>query len=159
MAGKKKLDRQRSSFGKYLLGLRTKAELGPTEAYKKLGLKGRHILDDYEIGKVTPRYPTLLRMSQVYHAPLDDILRKAYWPQLILLPLDFFINLDQLDPLTTENLITQIEEGLSEFERKELTKFVEGLLCKRGAVGHKSDVAAPIARFSTRAKPREDTLA
>ena len=136
MSPKKNPNRQRTDFGKYLLRLREKACLTPSQAWKRLGLKNRQRLDSFETGKITPAYPILLKMAQLYHTPLDEILRMAHWPQLILLPLDVFIDLDQLDRLSSEDLIVQIENGLSESEREKLTKFIEDLLCKRGVLNH-----------------------
>lgn len=137
MSGKKNINRERTYFGRYILELRENAGLDPKEVLKKLGLRYRYLLDDLETGRKNPTYPILLKMAHLYNVPLDVILRKAYWPQLILLPLDLLIDLEQLDRLSSEDLIVQIEKGLSESEREELTQFIEDLLCKRIPVNHK----------------------
>lgn len=137
MSGKKNPNRQRTDFGKYLLELREDAQLTPSEACKRLRLKSRQRLDNYEVGRTSPSYPTLLKMSQTYHVPIDEILRKAYWPQLILIPLDSLINLEQLNQLSSEDLIKQIEQGLQDSEREKLTKFVENLIYKRAVINRR----------------------
>ena len=128
---KKFLRRQPSKeFGCYLRKLRERnTKLKPAEAARELGVS-RQQLYYYEKGRTSPPDPLLIKLAQLYHVPPDEVLRKAHWPQLILLPLIAIIDLDRL----SRELIEALEEGLEESERQELTEHIETLLRKRSAL-------------------------
>lgn len=128
MSLKKNRQRQQAKFGAYITDLRIKVHMGMAEAAKELGFRDRQRLANYERGRTIPRYPTLLKIAQLYKVPLDEIVRKAYWPQLILLPIDFLVNVDKL---SSEDFIMQIENGLHKAEREELTQVIEEILHRR----------------------------
>jgi transcriptional regulator with XRE-family HTH domain len=120
--------RKRTPFGAYLTELRLqKTTLGTAAAARALRFKDRQKLDNYETGRTKPDDSTLIKMAQLYRVPPEDVLRRAHWPQLILLPLTSVINPEKL----SERLIEELEKGLEEKERLELTSFIEELLSKR----------------------------
>lgn len=125
MSPKKNPLRNRTDFGKYLTALREeKAKLGTAAAAEELGLRNRQQLDHYETGRTKPPDPILIKMAQLYHVAPDEVLRKAHWPQLILLPLVSIIDPERL----SRDLIEEIERGLGKVERQKLTQYVEELL-------------------------------
>lgn len=128
---KKYIKRQPSKeFGDYLRTLREqKTDLNQSQAAQKIGLSPEQ-LNYFEQGTRAPSDSILIKFAQLYRLPPDEVLRQAYWPQLILLPLIAIINPDQL----SENLIKELEKGLEEKERQELTKQIENLLRKRSKV-------------------------
>lgn len=132
MIPKKNPQRLKTKFGAYLTYLREhKAHIGMAEAARELGFRTRQQLANYESGRTTPSYVTLLKLAQLYNVSLDEILRRAYWPQLILLPIDFIINVDEL---SSEDVLAEIKNGLDAAERKKLTQFIEKLLRERSAL-------------------------
>jgi len=72
----------------------------------------------------------LIKLAQLYHVAPDEILRRAYWPQLLLLPLISIIEPEKL----TSDLIEELQKGLEIEERRELTQHIEELLSKRNVV-------------------------
>jgi len=122
------------TFGKYIKELRQKkAKLKGAEAARKLGLKNRQQLSNYERGRTLPSGPLLIELAKIYNCPPEEVLEKAYWPQMILLPLVAIIDPEQL----SRDLIEQIEKGLEEAERQELTKYIEKLLSRRSTVSQR----------------------
>ena len=74
-----------------------------------------------------PSDTILIRLAHLYHMATAEILERAYWPQLVLLPLIAIIDPDQL----SRDLIEELEKGLKEKERKEITQHIEELLHRR----------------------------
>lgn len=128
---KKSFKRQPSKeFGDYLRTLREqKTDFTQSQAAQKIGLSPEQ-LNYFERGTRAPSDSILIKLAQLYRLSPDEVLRQAYWPQLILIPLIAIINPDQL----SENLIKELEKGLEEKERQELTKQIENLLRKRSKV-------------------------
>jgi transcriptional regulator with XRE-family HTH domain len=124
-------------FGKYLRGLRIQnTELSQAEAARRVGLKPGQ-LNYIERGERAPNdILPLIKLAQLYHVSPDEIIRRAYWPQLLLLPLVAIIEPQEL----TSDLIEELQKGLEDNERQDLTKYIEKLLCKRSArrTGHLS---------------------
>jgi len=117
-------------FGAYLRSLREeRAKLDQAEAARKLDLK-RQQLNQYEQGtRVTP-YPILIRLAHLYRVATAEVLEKAYWPQLVLLPLIAIVDPEQL----SKDLIEELEKGLKEKERSEITRHIKKLLRNRAIV-------------------------
>lgn len=120
-------------FGEYLRNLREQnTELTQAEAARQLSLS-RHQLNQYESGTRVPPDGLLVRIAHVYRFPTGEVLERAYWPQLVLLPLIAIIDPDQLN----RDLIEELQKGLDEAERQELTKRVEELLRRRPKLNHR----------------------
>ncbi|MBI4186656.1 MAG: helix-turn-helix transcriptional regulator [Chloroflexi bacterium] len=117
-------------FGAYLRRLRqNNTELSQVEAARRLGLSPQE-LNYYEKGTRVPSDPLLTKLAHLYHVATAEVMEKAYWPQLVLLPLIAIIDPEQL----SRDLIEDLERGLQEAERKEITRHIEELLRKRGMV-------------------------
>ena len=117
-------------FGAYLRGLREQnTKLSQVEAAGRVSLS-REALNAFEQGSRTPRETILIKLAQLYHVYPDEILRKAYWPQLLLLPLVSIIEPEKLP----DNLIEELQKGLEMKERQKLTSYIEKLLCRRAVL-------------------------
>lgn len=117
-------------FGAYLRRLREhNTEFNQAEAAGLLSLT-RQELNYYEIGTRVPSDPLLIRLAHLYHVATAEVLERAYWPQLVLLPLIAIIDPEQL----SKDLIEELEKGLKEQERKEITQHIEELLQRRSRV-------------------------
>lgn len=122
-----------ADFGQYLRELRVEnTKLKKAEAARQLGLSPQQ-LHYYEKGRTSPPDPVLIKLARLYHVPPDQVLRRAYWPQLILLPLVSILDPDQL----SSALIEALEKGLEASERRELTQFIEDLLRRRLATNQR----------------------
>ena len=125
---KRRLGRQPSKqFGKYLRYLREHyTDLSQAQAARKALLRPEE-LNYFEQGnRVAPDY-TLIKLAQLYKVPPNEILGRAYWPQLMLLPLAGIVEPDKL----SKEVIEALEKGLDEADREQLTRFIERLLRKR----------------------------
>lgn len=107
-----------------------KVGLGQAEAARRLRLKNRQQLWNYEHNRTLPSAPILIEIAKLYNEPPEDFLARAYWPQLVLLPLVSIMNPEIL----SKDIIKELEKGLEEKERLELTSFIKKLLSKRIAV-------------------------
>ncbi|MBA7656213.1 hypothetical protein ES703_64128 [subsurface metagenome] len=118
-------------FGDYLRGLREQnGKLSQAEAARRVGLRPEQ-LNYLEQGIRAPNETLpLIKLAQLYHVAPDEILRRAYWPQLLLLPLISIIEPEKL----TSDLIEELQKGLEIEERRELTQHIEELLSKRNVV-------------------------
>lgn len=125
---KRYLKRQPSAqFGAYLKRLREdNTEYIQAEAARQLEIS-RQELNSYEKGTRVPSHPMLLRIAHLYHRPTAEVLEEAYWPQLVLLPLIAIVDPEQL----SKDLIEEIEKGLQDDERREITQHIEELLHRR----------------------------
>lgn len=125
---KRRLKRQPSEeFGAFLTRLRQqKTDLSQAEAAQRIGLS-RQQLNYYEKGTRRPPDSLLMNLAHLYHVPTAEILENAYWPQLILLPLIAVVDPEQL----SRDLIEELEKGLEEAERQELTHHIKELLRRR----------------------------
>jgi len=131
---KRRLKRQPSAqFGAYLRELREdRTPFSQAEAARRLGLS-RQEFNNYEKGKRMPSDSLLMNLAHLYHIATGEVLEKAYWPQLILLPLIAIVDPEQL----TRDLIEELEKGLAEEERREITRHI-GQLLRRRATANRS---------------------
>lgn len=114
-------------FGEYLRRLREdNTEYIQAEAARQLEIS-RQELNYYEKGARVPSYPMLLRIAHLYHRPTAEVLERAYWPQLVLLPLVAIVDPEQL----SRDLIEELEKGLQDDERREITQRIKKLLRRR----------------------------
>lgn len=114
-------------FGAYLRRLREdNTPYNQAEAAGQLELS-RQELNYYEQGSRAPSYPLLIRIAYLYHCPTAEVLERAYWPQLVLLPLIAIVDPEQL----TKDLIEELEKGLKDDERREITQLIKELLGRR----------------------------
>ena len=127
MSPKKNPRRKRSNFGKYLKKLRErKTGLSVAAAARELRFNSRQQLDSYET-KTKPPDSTLIEIARFYHVSYEEILREAYWPQLIFVPLIYIVEPDGL----SKDLMKELEKGLKEKERIEITEHIGRVLLKR----------------------------
>lgn len=111
-------------FGAYLKRLREhNTDYIQAEAARQLEIS-RQELNFYEKGTRVPSYPLLLRIAHLYHRPTAEVLERAYWPQLVLLPLIAIVDPEQL----SRDLIEELEKGLQDDERRKITKHIKKLL-------------------------------
>lgn len=114
-------------LGAYLRWLRQEnTEWNQAEAAKQLGMT-RQELNYYEKGTRRPSDPLLTRLAHLYHVATAEVLERAYWPQLVLLPLIAIVDPEQL----SRSLIEELEKGLKEGERKEITRHIDKILRRR----------------------------
>jgi transcriptional regulator with XRE-family HTH domain len=115
------------NFGEYLKMLReNNTNYIQAEAARQLEIS-RQELNFYEKGTRVPSYPMLLRIAHLYHRPTAEVLERAYWPQLVLLPLIAIVDPEQL----SRDLIEELEKGLQDDEKRKITKLVKKLLRER----------------------------
>ena len=118
-------------LGEYLTGLRQhNTELNQAQAARLLEFKNRQELNYYEKGTRVPPHHLLVRIANLYHVATAEVLERAYWPQLVLVPLIAIIDPEQL----SKDLIEELEKGLKEQERKEITQHIEDLLQRRSSL-------------------------
>lgn len=119
--------RPSAQFGAYLRELReNRTSFNLSEAARQLGLK-RQGLFNYEKGDRAPPDSLLVNLAHLYRVPTAEVLERAYWPQLVLLPLIAIIDPEQLP----RDFIEELEKGLEEEERREITRHIEELLRRR----------------------------
>jgi len=117
-------------FGGYLRWWREAKGLSQDDAAPMLGIALKNAganLSLIEQGKRPFSTDMLLKLSDAYDVPIDEVLRRAYWPQMILLPLVAIIDPKQL----SKDLIEEIEKGFRENERQSLTLHIKELLSER----------------------------
>lgn len=122
-----------TEFGAYLKQWRGEAQLTLEEAASKLGLKCKKpaaYLSQIERGHKPIPDAVLVNVARVYHVSPDKVLGKAYWPQLILLPLIAVIDPGQLP----KDFIEELEKGLDDEERRKITQYIDKLLRGRDKV-------------------------
>ena len=118
-------------FGKYIKDIRVhRARLSGAEAARSLRLKDRQRLYNYENGRTLPSTVVLIKMAQVYNVKPEEIIERAYWPQLVFLPLVSIVNYEELSLA----IIEAMEKGLEEEKRKKITQFIINLFEKHMAV-------------------------
>jgi transcriptional regulator with XRE-family HTH domain len=118
-------------FGEYLTWLREhNTEFTQADAARLLELNSRQELNQYEKGTRVPPHHLLVRLAKLYHVATSEVLERAYWPQLVLLPLIAIIDPEQL----SRDFIEELQKGLEVEERRELTKHIDELLSKRTAL-------------------------
>lgn len=115
---------RRCDFGLYLRGLREDRGLTQTKIGCAIGITGGEV-SLIESGQRPISDESLIRLAEKYGVLLGEMLRKKYWPQLILLPLISIINPEQLPKDLVEELV---KGGLKEEGRREITQQLEKLL-------------------------------
>jgi transcriptional regulator with XRE-family HTH domain len=120
-------------FGGYLRKWREAVPLTLDEAAPRLGLEsknpGAH-LSMIERGKRPIPEVALLKIPSVYRVSPEEVLRRAYWPQLPLSLLTAIMEPTAL-PKAIEDYLRDIENELEENEKKELTRYAALLVLRR----------------------------
>ena len=120
-------------FGDYLRKWREDANLKLEEAASLLGLECKRAegyLSQIETGKKAIPEAILLNVPRVYKVPAEEVLRRAYWPQL---PLDLLTAIMEPAELSKsiEDFLEEIEKKLEEKEKRELTRYAALILLRR----------------------------
>lgn len=114
---------RRAEFGRYLEGLRKHQRLTQKKAAEQLGISpGR--LSYIESGNRPVPDELLVRLAEEYHVPLEEILRRKYWPQLPLLT----------GIMHPDELLTDLQKDLHPEEIEELKRYMAFLLLRRATV-------------------------
>lgn len=121
MSKRKNSSQQRQEkFGEYLRGLVKQRWHWQKEAADELGIS-EEILSRIINGKNFAPDKLLIILSEKCNVPLEEILRRKYWPQLFLLT-------GIIEP--TE-LTTDLVDELNDVELEELTRYAAFLLLRR----------------------------
>jgi transcriptional regulator with XRE-family HTH domain len=135
MANKRRCYGRKASadFGDDLRKWREAANLTQEEAAPLLGLGGKSpaaYLSQIEKGHKAIPEEALLNVPKVYNQPAEEILRRAYWPQLYLSLLTAIMEPTAL-PKGIEDYLKEIEDELEEKERRELARYAAFLILQR----------------------------
>ena len=120
-------------FGKDLRRWREEASLTLAQAAPKLGLKGKSpgaYLSQIERGKKPVPEVVLLNVARAYNRSAEEVLKKAYHPQL---PLPFLTAMMDLN-VSWEDVEEYLKETKAEFEdeeKKEIINYATFLLVRR----------------------------
>jgi transcriptional regulator with XRE-family HTH domain len=120
-------------FGDYLRKWREDASLTLEQAAPLLGLECKRAegyLSQIETGKKAIPEAVLLNVPRVYKVPAEEVLRRAYWPQMYLSLLTAIMEPTEL-PKSIEDFLEDIEKRLEEKEKRELTRYAALLLLRR----------------------------
>jgi len=123
-------------FGDHLKKWREDAGLTLEQAAPLLGLECKRpegYLSQIETGKKPIPEATLLNVPRVYKVPAEEVLRRAYWPQLCLALLTAIMEPTEL-PKRIEDYLEELEKELEEKEKRELTRYAAFLLLRRHVV-------------------------
>ena len=123
-------------FGDKLKRWREKAHLTLDQAAPLLGLECKHpegYLSQIETGSKPIPEVALLNVPKVYDIPAEEVLRRAYWPQLHLSLLTAIMAPTEL-PKGIEDYLKDLEKELEETEKRELTRYAAFLLLRRHVV-------------------------
>jgi transcriptional regulator with XRE-family HTH domain len=119
-------------FGECLKTWRVKRGLSQEQAARCLGIAGvdpAAYLSLIESGQKALPDDVLPKVSEVYDIHPDEVLRRSYWPQLVLLPLFAIVDMKQV----TNDIIDAMEKGFRDAERRELTEKIKEILSRRNA--------------------------
>jgi transcriptional regulator with XRE-family HTH domain len=122
-------------FGEYLKTWRETHHLTQEQAALLLGIQGKDpaaYLSLIENGKKALPDDILPKLSEVYDVHPEEVLRRAYWPQLVLLPLFAIVDMRQV----TSDIIDAMEKGFRDAERRELTNKIKEILSRRNELTH-----------------------
>lgn len=123
-------------FGAYLRKWREDVPLILDNAALKLGIKsknpGAH-LSMIERGDRAIPDAALLNVPRVYGVPAEEVLRRAYWPQLHLSLLTAIMAPTEL-PKAIEDYLKDLEEELEDDDKMELTRYAAFLRLRRHLV-------------------------
>ncbi len=120
-------------FGGYLRKWRDAMSLTLDEAAPRLGLESKNpgaYLSMIERGKRAIPEVALLKVPRVYHRSPEEVLRRAYSPQLSLSLLTAIMEPTAL-PKAVEDYLEELEKQLEEEDKKELTRYAALLILKR----------------------------
>lgn len=126
-------------FGHYLRKWRKEAGLTLEQAAPLLGLKCKRAegyLSRFETGERPIPEEALLKVPRVYNRSAEEVLRRAYLPQLPLDLLTAIMEPTEL-PKGIEDYLEELEKKLEEKEKRELTRYAAFLLLRR-ATANKS---------------------
>jgi len=119
-------------FGDWLKTWREARHLTQEAAATLLGIPGKNPaahLSLIESGERALPDDVLPKVSEVYDIHPDEVLRRAYWPQLVLLPLIAIVDMRRV----TKDIIDAMEKGFKDAERQELTEKIKEILDRRNA--------------------------
>jgi len=120
-------------FGAYLQKWRKDANLNQDEAARRLGIESKNpgaYLSQIEHGDKPLPDAALLKIPQAYDVPPEEVLRRAYWPQLTLFLLTAIMEPTEL-PKAIEEYLEELENALDEEELRELTRYAAFLFLSR----------------------------
>ena len=123
-------------FGECLKKWRDEADLTLEEAAQRLGIECKSpggYLSQIETGKKPIPEAALLNVPKVFKVPAEEVLRRAYWPQLHLSLLTAIMEPTEL-PKGIEDYLEDLEKELEETEKRELTRYAAFLLLRRHVV-------------------------
>lgn len=118
--GEKFGEQHQAEFGYYLRELRRHRGLKQKQVASDLGIKPE-TLCAIEKGKRSAPDEQLACLAQKYGVPLEEILRRKYWPQLRLLT----------GIMTPAELMEDLTKRLLPDEQEEVTRYAAFLLLKR----------------------------
>ena len=124
-----------ADFGSYLKTWRLGASLTQEEAALKLGLGGKHpgaYLSQIEAGKKPIPDAPLLKVSQVYGVRSEQVLTRAYSPQLPLPLLSAVMDVPVISG-SIEQHLGELEANLEADQKRELASYAAFLLARRQA--------------------------
>lgn len=122
-------------FGALLRQWRTRPgfKLTQANAAQQLGLRGRcpaAYLSQIETGKKPMPEVVLLNIAKVYHVTEEEVLRKAFYPQLhfpfLSSVMDTNITWDEI-----EDIMKELKKELEEDEKKEILNYANFLVLRR----------------------------
>ena len=130
-------------FGDRLKEWRANAHLTLAQAATKLGIMSKSpegYLSQIEAGDKPIPEAILLNIPKAYNVPAEEVLRRAYWPQLPLPLLTAIMEPTEL-PKGIENFLEELERQLKEYEVRELTRYAAFLLLKRYLAGEQQSTS------------------
>ena len=113
---------QQTDFGFYLKDLRKHRGLKQKQVARELGLKPE-CLSMIESGRRRAPDELLIQLAKKYRVPLEELLRRKYWPQLLLLT----------GIINPTELVTDLRKDLHPEEVEEVTRYIAFLLLRRAA--------------------------
>lgn len=120
-------------FGEYLTKWREDADLTLEQAAPLLGIECKHpegYLSQVETGQRPIPETALLNVPKVYKVQPEEVLRRAYWPQMYLSLLTAIMEPTELSK-GIEDFLEELEKELEENEKRELTRYAAFLLLRR----------------------------
>ncbi len=111
---------QQTAFGLYLKVLRKRRRLKQKNVASELGIKPES-LSMIERGKRKAPDELLLRLTEKYQVPLEELLLNKYWPQLPLLT----------GIMRPSKLVKDLQKELHPEDMQEVTRYIAFLLLRR----------------------------
>jgi transcriptional regulator with XRE-family HTH domain len=126
-------------FGEWLKQCRKDASLTLEDAAKRLGITSKKpgsYLTMIEKGQRAIPDAALLNVHAVYNLSQEEVLRRAYWPQLPLPMLTAVMELSVLTKLDNEHF-GDLGEILNDEDKVELTRYAAFLIQRKNPIGLK----------------------